>query len=114
MNTTKPLTRAKIRANRKKWIAALRSGKYKQTRGQLKNTAGTDPKYCCLGVAAELCGLKGCMKGESLLDHECGVMGLSARQARDLVALNDDYHKRFKTIAKAIEAMPIIYPEGVE
>ena len=35
---------------RKLWIDALRSGKYKQTRGWLHNQNG----YCCLGVACEM------------------------------------------------------------
>lgn len=39
--------------NAKKWIEALRSGKYQQTKGALKNTEG----FCCLGVACELSGL---------------------------------------------------------
>lgn len=34
----------------KKWVAALRSGKYKQTKQQLKNEHG----YCCLGVLASI------------------------------------------------------------
>ena len=34
----------------KKWAAALRSGKYKQTTGSLKNEEG----YCCLGVLASI------------------------------------------------------------
>ena len=33
-----------------KWVAALRSGKYKQGKEALTTTAG----YCCLGVACEL------------------------------------------------------------
>jgi len=33
-----------------KWINALRSGKYKQTQGFLKDEAG----YCCLGVLDEI------------------------------------------------------------
>jgi hypothetical protein len=33
-----------------KWIAALRSGKYKQTIHTLKGPSG----YCCLGVACEI------------------------------------------------------------
>lgn len=45
------LTRAQV-ANVKKWIAALRSGKYKQTRFLLHNT--TTGGYCCLGVAADV------------------------------------------------------------
>jgi hypothetical protein len=32
------------------WVAALRSGKYKQTTGALRNDTG----YCCLGVLAEV------------------------------------------------------------
>lgn len=32
------------------WIKALRSGKYKQTTGQLQDNHG----YCCLGVACEV------------------------------------------------------------
>lgn len=33
-----------------KWVAALRSGKYKQTTGQLRNEKG----FCCLGVLCNL------------------------------------------------------------
>lgn len=36
--------------NAKKWVAELRSGKYKQTRKNLRDDIG----YCCLGVACEL------------------------------------------------------------
>lgn len=32
------------------WVAALRSGEYKQGRGALR----ADDRYCCLGVACEL------------------------------------------------------------
>lgn len=40
-----------------KWIKALRSGKYKQGEGQLRNTrdvGGVDPTFCCLGVLCEI------------------------------------------------------------
>ncbi len=37
---------------KKKWVAALESGKYKQTRGYLKNEKGGG--YCCLGVLCDL------------------------------------------------------------
>lgn len=36
--------------NAKKWVAALRSGNYRQTQGNLHDDAG----YCCLGVACEV------------------------------------------------------------
>jgi hypothetical protein len=36
---------------KKKWVKALRSGKYKQGSINLRNTKGG---YCCLGVLAEI------------------------------------------------------------
>ncbi len=40
---------------KKKWVAALRSGRYKQGEGALKKSGFVDGKketqYCCLGVA---------------------------------------------------------------
>lgn len=36
--------------NAKKWVEALRSGEYKQTRSYLSTKDG----YCCLGVACDL------------------------------------------------------------
>jgi hypothetical protein len=45
--------------NIKKWIAALRSGEYKQITGGLKRHLAPDSNevgYCCLGVACEVFG----------------------------------------------------------
>ena len=36
---------------KEKWVAALRSGEYQQTKGYLHNEEG----YCCLGVLTDLC-----------------------------------------------------------
>lgn len=47
--TTKTVTK-KVMAARKKWVKALRSGKFKQTEGALYNGKA----YCCLGVACRL------------------------------------------------------------
>jgi hypothetical protein len=38
---------------RDKWVAALRSGEYKQARGWLSHKGG----YCCLGVLCDVAGL---------------------------------------------------------
>jgi hypothetical protein len=38
---------------KQKWLAALRSGEYKQARGYLKTEFG----YCCLGVLCDVSGL---------------------------------------------------------
>ena len=43
-------------ANRRKTIAALRSGKYTQTKGALRIVlADGGVRHCCLGVASEVC-----------------------------------------------------------
>jgi hypothetical protein len=42
----------KSRANRRKWVDALLSGKYKQAQGALHDTGG----FCCMGVACDLSG----------------------------------------------------------
>lgn len=42
--------RSPTKAQIEKWCAALRSGKYKQTRGRLQDEDG----HCCLGVACEV------------------------------------------------------------
>ena len=41
-----------MNANAKKWVEALRSGKYEQTTGSL--TTPSRDKFCCLGVACDL------------------------------------------------------------
>lgn len=43
--------------NAKKWVEALRSGKYQQTTGALhrvRESEGLPKGYCCLGVACDL------------------------------------------------------------
>lgn len=44
----------KIPKNARKWILALKSGKYKQTKTNLCRVERTTKKYCCLGVGVEL------------------------------------------------------------
>jgi hypothetical protein len=39
-----------VNANAKKWVATLRSGRFRQEKGKLRTPYG----YCCLGVACEL------------------------------------------------------------
>ncbi len=51
---------------KEKWIAALRSGKYKQGSLQLYNQY--DNSYCCLGVAGEISGCYN-LQGSYLTDR---------------------------------------------
>lgn len=41
---------------KKKWVAALRSGKYKQGKGALRIKGEKRDTFCCLGVLADVAG----------------------------------------------------------
>lgn len=103
----------------KKWVRALRSGRYKQGKHSLKIINGI-PRYCCLGV---LCDLHAKAKGrrwvkneylgaENILPGEVVIWAGLGRANPKLVEGLDgdgtaaginDSGKRFKTIAKLIE-----------
>lgn len=99
------------------WIAALRSGEYKQTRNALKNDEG----HCCLGVLCEVLAPHPSIKITA--DHiECtsavgtAVWGiLTSNIVREigldygggqaaLITMNDTHEKDFNEIADWIEA----------
>ncbi len=107
---------------KKKWLEALRSGKYKQTDGKLCDIREKDnPKYCCLGVAVCVLGEKW---GRNGIRQSSGTIpvklakkvGLHSRYSENesmqeyLSNLNDDYnwnsHRhnwKFNRIANWIE-----------
>ena len=47
-------TKEERQANRKAWIKALRSGKYKQGRFALRSKSSGGEVHCCLGVACDI------------------------------------------------------------
>ena len=62
-NSDKPKSFKLPKAFAKKWLKALRSGKYSQTDGQLLSSSEqkltfANSGFCCLGVAGHLCGYK--------------------------------------------------------
>ena len=81
-----------------KWVAALRSGKYKQTKHSLKDEHG----YCCLGV---LCEIRNTMPTKKELNDAGDLLskraqldsGVSSQEgymnslAIELSSLNDGY-----------------------
>jgi len=103
----------------KKWVKALRSGKYKQGRYCLRQ----DDEYCCLGVLCEVAGLKGRKMPSALNDRyyrygqECAItflpdfvrkkVGMKSGNGtfgkNDLVCINDDSTSSFEEIANIIE-----------
>ena len=114
-----------VKPNKKrirKLVAALRSGKYRQTRGRLKGKRG----YCCLGVACEISKLgefdevgsyvtglswRDCST-ETLPDsvieyygfvNSCPVLKTRTGKESDAVSMNDGGHNNFYDIADAFE-----------
>ena len=95
---------------RKKWIAALRSGKYEQGRDQLRS----GKEYCCLGVLCDLAVKNG------VISRFIGKDGLLPRKVQKWAALStddgnystnkltnlNDNGKSFEEIADVIEKEP--------
>jgi len=104
----------------KKWVEDLRSGKYKQTDGELKNSDG----YCCLGVLCMIGSDKMTKSGKATIDFDeyeiritdddsestavdipegvCYDIGLSQKFMQKLMKMNDG-GKDFEEIADRIE-----------
>jgi hypothetical protein len=114
-----------INENAKKWVAALRSGKYEQGKGYL-NIGGT---FCCLGVGCEVAIENGLSVVTYLhpdgnnftvtsYDRRQGFLpervtewlGLTTDTGHydtsDLMKDNDVRHKTFAEIADIIESEP--------
>lgn len=118
-----------LNENAKKWVAALRSGKYPQTKHFLNNGVG----YCCLGVACELAiedgvdihkaeseynGTKVIVYGDSaktLSNPVLNWLGLRTRAGgynfvdqidEESLAGHNDAGKSFAEIANIIESEP--------
>lgn len=100
---------------KEKWLEALRSGKYKQGRGELRSV---NDEFCCLGVLCDVSGqgewdkrteahysygqgTKWGAYGLPLFMNE--FTGLTMKPEETLFALNDDKKLSFNEIADWIE-----------
>lgn len=94
-----------------KWIAALRSGEYKQGKDEMLNESG---EMCCLAVAAHVCGvskdnIRGHKYPSGLLPADRFKMPLFFQNCRPddgpwrLAVMNDIENKSFSEIADYIE-----------
>lgn len=95
------------KALKAKWVAALRSGEYKQTTGQLVHeSVRGNLSYCCLGV---LCEISPRVKElntyhDTILgDRAVDYAGFTMSQSNLLQSMNDDGGNGFKRIATYIE-----------
>lgn len=108
-----------MNANAKKWVRALRSGKYKQTQNQLADNE--EGAFCCLGVACELAVKAKVISkynpnGAYLPEKVRKWLGIRQREGRYLdtehyaytflTVDNDVEYKSFEDIAKIIESEP--------
>lgn len=101
-----------------RWVAALRSGEYKQATGQLRTR---DNKHCCLGVCLDVLRPSHWTRNSAqdewadldgdadLLNYETGVdIGLAEGIQEELATMNDDLAMPFTEIADWIEKNPEI------
>jgi hypothetical protein len=97
---------------KRKWVEALRSGKYRQGQRNLKTPDGA---YCCMGVCLDaVCtgawdgGMYmedgGRIHGGYLNPDFCGRVGLPRAEVFVLARMNDEEGKTFAQIADHIEA----------
>lgn len=96
----------------RKWVKALRSGKYKQTTGVLKNELG----YCCLGVLCDIKAKEQKKKFNGIGDEDEDVLsvtqmkwaGMKTKDGKcgnnKLTFMNDYKGRSFAYIADFIEA----------
>lgn len=113
-----------VKENRAKWVAALRSGEFKQTTGSLKDYY--DIGYCCLGVGCVVFqketgfgeftdgGMNFYVDKENEKEHDedsflnpivAEFFGVTKPEQKELVRLNDGDHQNFQYIANKIEAV---------
>lgn len=109
------------------WLTALRSDKYNQGHGQLKQIKGGETSYCCLGVLYEIATVVGVASHSTSNAIENDVTqcrficpdeipeahwlsptmrewsGLNIDEIKRLAELNDQSHRTFAEIATRIE-----------
>lgn len=101
---------------REKWVAALRSGEYKQGKGLLRHA----DEYCCLGVLCAVAGLEYVQaQDERVVGYFLADWGrkyttalpsvlfpaLGWARISSLVTMNDAQNKTFSEIADYIEGV---------
>jgi hypothetical protein len=88
----------------RRWVAALRSGDYRQGRGRLKRTrnGGTKVSYCCLGVLRELHDIPK-VTYDQMLSYKVFKELFPGLDQQKLAMMNDSPGSSFETIANYIE-----------
>ena len=84
---------------KKKWLKALRSGKYKQTTGQLKR----DNKFCCLGVLCDIHAKENNKRWnqKNTYHHNSGSLPIHVKKWAALNESNPRYKGKYVYLAAA-------------
>lgn len=105
----------------RKWLRALKSGKYKQTTGRLCRKVRGEYRYCCLGVACEVLRIKHETNGDDVLFDGCSgflpedasqelklrdVGGEFGQGAKNSLSWINDQSRNFNRVIKIIETRP--------
>jgi hypothetical protein len=69
VDITTEVTPEVVKENRRRWVEALRSGRYRQGHSVLR---GGDDTYCCLGVACDIIDPEGWEGGDVHEGEPCG------------------------------------------
>tara|TARA_Y100001968_G_C19392416_1_gene736363 strand:+ start:798 stop:1088 length:291 start_codon:yes stop_codon:yes gene_type:complete len=86
-----------------KWVEALRSGEFKQTRERLKKSNQHGSSFCCLGVLRELFPETIDGKEGSLTTESLETIDLSKDDESRLIKMNDNMMWSFVQISNYIE-----------
>ncbi len=95
------------KAVKARWVAALRSDDYIQTKHRLKKVEEHEVRYCCLGVLAEVCQAWPEIQSKEVLlrikDEEFEYLIRGEHDQAELSTRNDN-GESFEKIADYIEA----------
>lgn len=86
---------------KRRWVKALRSGKYQQGRNQLMRST----RMCCMGVLCDIQPGAQARWSGSFLPPENLLAGLDSEDCDILATANDRYKWSFDDIATYIEVM---------
>lgn len=101
-----------------KWVAALRSGEYKQGKGILKEEVDGEVRHCCLGLLCEVLGVDNRRDGNfwvfddrsrvlpEIASRECGLQSCDGDCAWGPLTELNDTGSTFAQIADIIESRP--------
>lgn len=93
-------------SDKKKWVAALRSGKYKQGTNVLRD--GKD-KYCCLGVACHIFGVEAEARSDAKSGYQYdGNVGLLPKILRARLGLTSQGDLPKKVLLKGMKRISLV------